>query len=76
MTVHDPMYSDDELRALGFEPHTLGAEVDLAVLQSDHAEYRDLSSEDLPGVKVVVDGRRVLDAGAFADAKFLVVGKA
>ena len=76
VTVHDPMYSDDELRALGFEPHTLGAEVDLAVLQSDHAEYRDLSSEDLPGVKVVVDGRRVLDAGAFADAKFLVVGKA
>ena len=76
VTVHDPMYTDDELRRLGFEPHTLGSDVDVAVLQSDHAEYRDLSSDDLPGVKVVVDGRRVLDAGAFPDAKFLVVGKA
>ena len=76
VTVHDPMYTNDELRKLGFEPHTLGSEVDLAVLQSDHVEYRDLSSDDLPGVKVIVDGRRVLDAGAFPDAMFLVVGKA
>ena len=76
VTVHDPMYSDDELSALGFEPHTLGTDVDLAVLQTDHAEYRDLSSGDLPGVKVVVDGRRQLDRAAFPDAKFLVVGKA
>jgi nucleotide sugar dehydrogenase len=76
VTVHDPMYSDEELRTLGFEPHALGNEVDLAVLQSDHAEYRDLSAKDLPGVKVVVDGRRVLDAAEFPDAKFLVVGKA
>lgn len=76
VTVHDPMYSDDELRSLGFEPFALGSEVDVAVLQSDHAEYRDLSAKDIPGVKVVVDGRRVLDPADFPDAKFLVVGKA
>jgi nucleotide sugar dehydrogenase len=76
VTVHDPMYSDDELRELGFEPHTLGSDVDLAVLQSDHAEYRDLSAKDIPGARVIVDGRRVLDAAAFPDAKLLVVGKA
>jgi nucleotide sugar dehydrogenase len=75
VTVHDPMYSDDEIRALGFEPHTLGSDVDLAVLQSDHVEYSDLSAKDIPGVKVIVDGRRILDAGAFPDARLLVVGK-
>jgi len=76
VTVHDPMYSDEELRGLSLEPHTLGSEVDVAILQSDHSEYRDLSGEDLPGVKVVVDGRHALDAGVFPGAKFLVVGKA
>ena len=76
VTVHDPMYTDEELRRLGLEPHRLGSEVDLAVLQADHAEYRDLSSQDLPGVRVVVDGRRVIDAGRFPDATVLVVGKA
>ena len=76
VTVHDPMYSDEELRSLGFEPHTLGSDVDVAVLQADHEDYKDLSAKDLPGVKVVVDGRRQLDAAAFPDAKFLVVGKA
>jgi nucleotide sugar dehydrogenase len=73
--VHDPMYTDDELRALGFEPYRLGAEVDLAILQADHAEYYDLSSQDLPGVRVVVDGRRVIDAVRFPDATVIVVGK-
>ena len=76
VTVHDPMYTGDELRSLGFEPHTLGIDVDLAVLQSDQAEYTDLSVKDLPGVKVIIDGRRILDAGAFPDVRLLVVGKA
>lgn len=75
ISVHDPMYSDDELRQLGFEPHELGSEVDIAILQSDHTEYLSLTDEDLPNVKVVIDGRHVLDAGAFPGAKFLVVGR-
>ena len=75
VTVHDPMYTDDELRALGFEPYRFGGEVDLAILQADHAEYYDLSSQDLPGVRVVVDGRRVIDAVRFPDATVIVVGK-
>ncbi len=60
------MYTADELRALGFEPYELGEPVDAAVVQADHAEYRELSADDLPGVKVLVDGRRVTDAGAVA----------
>jgi nucleotide sugar dehydrogenase len=76
VTVHDPMYSDDELRTLGLDPHTLGSPVDVAVLQSDHVEYKDLTDTDLPSVKVVVDGRHHLDSSAFPTAKVLVVGKA
>ena len=42
VAVHDPMYTDEELEALGFRPFALGTEVDVAVLQADHAAYRDL----------------------------------
>src|SRR5699024_1032798 len=34
--VHDPLYTDEELRGLGFQPHTLGEDVDVAILQTDH----------------------------------------
>jgi len=74
VTVHDPMYSDDELRALGFEPHRLGTAVDVAILQADHVGYRDLASTDLPAVAVIVDGRAVLDPGRFPEAQVLVIG--
>lgn len=74
VTVHDPMYTEEELRALGFEPHALGSEVDVAVLQADHPEYKDLAAPDLPGVKAIVDGRRQLRADAFPGVKVLVVG--
>ncbi|KAA0918894.1 nucleotide sugar dehydrogenase [Dietzia sp. ANT_WB102] len=75
VTVHDPMYSDEELRGFEWEPYALGDHVDVAVLQADHASYRELSADDLPGVSIVVDGRRVLDADRFGSATFLVVGR-
>ncbi|MFQ6172010.1 nucleotide sugar dehydrogenase [Oryzobacter sp. R7] len=74
--VHDPMYTPDELRGLGWEPYALGEPADVVVLQADHAEYRDLGSDDLPGATVVVDGRRVLDRSRFPGVRFLVVGQA
>ena len=74
VSVHDPLYSDDELRALGWEPHVLGTPVEVAVLQADHAEYRRLGPADLPGVKVVVDGRHLLDPASFPDAQLLTIG--
>ena len=63
----DPLYDDDELRALGFEPWDRGP-VDGAILQADHAAYAALAAADLPGARAVVDGRRVLDVAAFAAA--------
>lgn len=63
----DPLYADDELRALGFEPWD-GTAVDGAILQADHAEYRALTPADLPGLRALVDGRDVIDPEPFRSA--------
>jgi UDP-N-acetyl-D-mannosaminuronate dehydrogenase len=60
VTVHDPMYTDDELRHEGFDPHHFGEPADAAILQADHAEYVNLTTADLPGVSVILDGRNVI----------------
>ncbi len=73
--VHDPLYSPEELRDLGLVPYEVGQSVDVAILQADHPEYADWGAADLPGVKVVVDGRRALDPARFEEVDFLVVGK-
>ncbi|MEO6881592.1 MAG: nucleotide sugar dehydrogenase, partial [Mycobacteriaceae bacterium] len=75
VTVHDPLYDDDELAALGLVPHTLGSEVDVAVLQADHAGYTELTEAQLPGVRVIVDGRRMLNASSFPGATLVVLGR-
>ncbi|GAA1926523.1 nucleotide sugar dehydrogenase [Microbacterium aoyamense] len=74
--VHDPLYSDDELRSLGFEPYALGEPADVAVLQTDHALYRTLAPTDVPGIRLLVDGRNASDAAAWAGTPRIVVGAA
>lgn len=74
VVVHDPLYTDEELRGLGFEPYALGDDVELAVLQTDHADYRDLGPEQLPGIKLLVDGRAATDADRWSGIPRLVVG--
>ena len=63
--VSDPLYSDDELSALGLTPWDREP-IDAAIVQADHAEYAQLSAADLPGVRVVLDGRGILDADSLA----------
>jgi nucleotide sugar dehydrogenase len=72
--VHDPMYSDDEIKKYGFEPYSLGTAVDGVILQADHKDYKTLGSENFPGVKAVVDGRRTLDSQKFSGVTFRVIG--
>ena len=72
--VHDPLYSDDELRALGFEPYHLGESASAVVIQADHAEYRTIGADDVPGVATVIDGRRVSGAEAWSGARYRVIG--
>ena len=57
--VHDPMYSADELVALGFAPYQLGEPCDAAVLQADHAEYANWSSVEMPGIRTILNGRQI-----------------
>ncbi|WP_430645962.1 nucleotide sugar dehydrogenase [Agromyces sp. GXS1127] len=75
VSVHDPLYSDDELAALGFAAYHPGEAVDAAVVQADHAEYRDLGPADLPGIRSFVDGRRVSSAERWPGVGYRVIGK-
>ncbi|HYY09714.1 MAG TPA: UDP binding domain-containing protein, partial [Kineosporiaceae bacterium] len=72
--VHDPMYGDDELQALGLAPFHFGDKADAVVVQTDHAQYRALTPDDVPGVRTLVDGRRVTDATSWAGVTRRVIG--
>ena len=74
VTVQDPLYEDAELEALGFTPSHPGDEADAAIIQADHTEYRELTRDDLPGVSVVLDGRKLLRDGQLGEVKVVVVG--
>jgi nucleotide sugar dehydrogenase len=71
--VHDPLFTPGELAGLGLEPYG-GGRVDAAVLQADHAEYLRLAPADLPGVRVLLDGRGVLDPGRWDGVTVLRLG--
>ncbi|MCI2958006.1 nucleotide sugar dehydrogenase [Agromyces atrinae] len=72
--VHDPLYSDDEIRGFGWEPYTRGDAIDIAILQADHAEYRALVPSDLPGIRLLVDGRNATDPALWSGVPRLVIG--
>ena len=56
--VHDPLYTAQELDALGFSVFTIGGRADAAVLHTDHPTYVAMDTDkDLPGCRVLVDGR-------------------
>ena len=75
VTVHDPLYTDEGLAQLGLDAHNLGAEVDAVVVQTDHAEYASLTSDDVPGARVVIDGRLSVDP-TLLEARVHVIGQA
>lgn len=74
--VHDPLYTDEELERLGFTPYHLGEPVDAAVVQADHAGYRDLTPAELPGIRTFIDGRRVSTADRWPGITYRVIGRA
>lgn len=57
--VHDPMFTYKEIKELGFTPFVPGQSVDAAVLQTDHVEYKTWSIDDLPGIRTLLNGRRL-----------------
>lgn len=72
--VQDPLYTDDELVGLGFAPYHFGEPVDAVVVQTDHADYREIGAAQLPGIKALVDGRRVTSASNFPNVVRRVIG--
>ena len=72
--VHDPMYTDDELAGFGWDPYHLGEQVDVAIVQADHPEYRELTAADLPGLRLLLDGRRATDAAKWTGVPRLTIG--
>src|SRR5438132_1061096 len=73
--VHDPLYSDDEIRAFGLAPYHLGDPVDAAIVQADHAEYRTLAPDDLPGAHALLDARDVTDPARWTGVARLLLGQ-
>lgn len=74
--VADPLYEAAEIEALGLDSWD-GGPVDAAIVQADHAEYADLTPDDVPGAKVVFDGRAILDLDSWKDsgAEVKVIGQ-
>ena len=73
--VHDPMYSDSELEALGLEPFHSGERANGAILQADHVEYGQWGPDQIDGIRCIVDGRGVTSASQWPGVEHLVVGR-
>ena len=72
--VQDPMYTDEELEGFGWQPYHLGENVDVAIVQADHPEYSKLTPADLPGVRLLLDGRRITDPALFTGGPRITIG--
>lgn len=72
--VHDPMFSDEELAGFGWDAYHFGEEVTAAIVQADHAEYKTIGAKDLPGIKLLFDGRRVTDPQLWKGTPRMVIG--
>ncbi len=60
--VHDPLFTKDEIAALGLRPQPdFPATADAVILQAPHRQYLDLGVEAFRGCRVLLDGRNALD---------------
>jgi nucleotide sugar dehydrogenase len=73
--VHDPLYTDSELTALGLVPYHFGERVDAVIVHTDHDEYRSVGPAQLPGAQALVDGRAVTDPALWDAIPRRVIGQ-
>jgi nucleotide sugar dehydrogenase len=76
--VHDPLYSDDELRARGLTPYdpTAVDTVEAVVMQAAHQAFTGFDWSTVPGLAIVLDGRNSLDASELpAGVAYMGVGR-
>jgi nucleotide sugar dehydrogenase len=73
--VHDPLYTEDEIRAQGVEPPpSWPMPCDALTVQAWHAQYGSLDFASFAGLRAVLDGRSALDLAAVTKAGALYVG--
>lgn len=76
--IDDPLFSQDELRALGYTPFTPGLEDEICaiILQADHYAYQSLDFRRFARCEVVLDGRRALRRETIEslDMHYLAIG--
>jgi UDP-N-acetyl-D-mannosaminuronate dehydrogenase len=60
--IHDPLFSEEELYALGYTPLPPGLESDIRaiILQANHNAYRSFDFSRFEHCQVVLDGRQAL----------------
>jgi nucleotide sugar dehydrogenase len=75
VTLSDPFYSDDEIRAAGFEPGVTEA-ASAVVLNTAHSRFAkpDFAAWRRAGVEVLVDGRNFWSQQAVEEAGLLYFG--
>jgi nucleotide sugar dehydrogenase len=60
--VHDPLFTEAEIAALGLEPGALPEkDADAIVIQTYHPQYQDLDLGAYPACRVLLDGRNAMD---------------
>jgi UDP-N-acetyl-D-glucosamine dehydrogenase len=72
--VHDPLYTETELRGLDLMPYRLGQPCDAVIVHTDHPEYEVITPSDVPGARCLVDGRAITDPGHWTGVRRRVLG--
>lgn len=71
----DPLYNDEEIRALGFSVGHQNSDIDALVVHTAHEEFLELTEDDFPNCSAVLDGRNFLDRKFWGRSKLIVLGK-
>jgi len=72
--VHDPLFTDDELRELGLVPFHRGEAASAAILQANHPEYLEWSTESIGGIECFLDGRAFTSKEKWKVIRHLSIG--
>lgn len=72
--VHDPLYTAEEVSQLGLNWFEPGMPVAAAILHTEHQEYQEWTTWELPGVRVILDGRRFLRQAQWGDVRLIGIG--
>jgi nucleotide sugar dehydrogenase len=75
VAVHDPLFSGQELKDLGFEPVSLqeSTPADAVIVQAFHGQYRDLDWTVFRGLQAVIDGRGAMPAALFTGSSIALI---